>query len=231
MSRGERLSKIISERGYSVMSLSKKSGVAYTTIRSMIERDLKNVSFTNIIRVCEILNIKTDDLSKEEYSFDNLNSLLHNNNFYSLGQRLKYFRLQHNLTIDDFIYKYNIEFDTSISKSMVSRWENNLAEPKISVGRNIAVIYGISFDELVGISNRNELTRILPIDKQTNSTKKDERDIAANISAILKRIDHKGDLLFNGKVLDAQTKDLISTSIKYSYDIARIKTEQKKDKE
>jgi transcriptional regulator with XRE-family HTH domain len=69
----------------------------------------------------------------------------------SLGSRLKKYRLKNKLTIDDFIKKYNKNFNASISKSMVSRWENDLAEPKIQVGRNIAIMYSIPFDELVGI--------------------------------------------------------------------------------
>lgn len=70
----------------------------------------------------------------------------------SLGQRLKEYRTANKLTIDEFVEKYNKTFHAHISKSMVSRWENNLAEPKIQVGKNIAIMYSISFEELVGIS-------------------------------------------------------------------------------
>lgn len=68
MKRGEYLERIIKAKGYTVMSLSKESGVAYTTLRSMIERDLKNASIDNVLKVCKTLGIKADDLAKEEYN-------------------------------------------------------------------------------------------------------------------------------------------------------------------
>ncbi|EFM10135.1 immunity repressor protein [Paenibacillus curdlanolyticus YK9] len=68
LSRGEYLSKIIEEKGFNVMSLSKASGVAYTTIRSMIERDLANASIDNVLKICAILGIKAESLNKPELS-------------------------------------------------------------------------------------------------------------------------------------------------------------------
>jgi repressor LexA len=60
--RGERLKNIIEEKGYSVMSLSRESGVPYTTIRSMIERDLTNASIDNVIKICRVLGIDVESL-------------------------------------------------------------------------------------------------------------------------------------------------------------------------
>lgn len=70
MNRGEYLEYIIKEKGYTIMSLSRESGVAYTTIRSMIERNLKNASIDNVLKVCRVLGIKADDLSKKEYDLE-----------------------------------------------------------------------------------------------------------------------------------------------------------------
>lgn len=72
MNRGEFLEEVIKAKGYSVMSLSKESGVAYTTIRSMIERNLKNASIDNVIKVTNVLDIKADDLAKEEFDNEDL---------------------------------------------------------------------------------------------------------------------------------------------------------------
>ncbi|WP_206109239.1 helix-turn-helix transcriptional regulator [Paenibacillus sp. HB172176] len=62
LSRGEHLSKIMHEKGFTVMSLSKATGVAYTTIRSMIERNLANASIDNVIKICDALHITTETL-------------------------------------------------------------------------------------------------------------------------------------------------------------------------
>ncbi len=54
---------LIEEKGYNVMSLSKESGVPYTTIRSMIERNLTNASVDNVIKICKILGISVEALN------------------------------------------------------------------------------------------------------------------------------------------------------------------------
>lgn len=66
MKRGEYLLKVIEDKGYTVMSLSKESGVAYTTIRSMIERDLTNASIDNVLKICAVLGIKAESLNGVE---------------------------------------------------------------------------------------------------------------------------------------------------------------------
>ncbi|WP_353053733.1 helix-turn-helix domain-containing protein [Bacillus thuringiensis] len=99
----------------------------------------------------------------------------------SLGSRLKRYRLENNLTIDEFIKKYNKDFNASVSKSMVSRWENDLAEPKIQVGKNIAIMYSIPFDELVGIIEPGQITQngkiINTPHKEKSNTKKENKNI------------------------------------------------------
>ncbi|MEH7462748.1 S24 family peptidase [Bacillus thuringiensis] len=65
MNRGEYLLKLIDDRGFTVMSLSKASGVAYTTLRSMLERNLNNASIDNVIKICQVLGIKVEDLNEK----------------------------------------------------------------------------------------------------------------------------------------------------------------------
>lgn len=60
VTRGELLLRLIEDKGYNLMSFSKISGVAYTTIRSMIERDLSNASIDNVIKICEVLNVRIE---------------------------------------------------------------------------------------------------------------------------------------------------------------------------
>lgn len=64
MKRGEFLLKVIEDKGFNVMSLSKASGVAYTTIRSMIERDLSNASIDNVLKICNVLGITAESLAQ-----------------------------------------------------------------------------------------------------------------------------------------------------------------------
>ena len=64
--RGEFLVKIMEEKGFNTMSLAKASGVPYTTIRSMIERDLSNASIDNVLKICKVLNIEAEALADPE---------------------------------------------------------------------------------------------------------------------------------------------------------------------
>lgn len=64
LNRGEYLTKVIEDKGFNVMSLSKASGVAYTTIRSMIERNLTNASIDNVLKICEVLDISVELFNK-----------------------------------------------------------------------------------------------------------------------------------------------------------------------
>lgn len=72
----------------------------------------------------------------------------------TLGTTLKINRVKHNLTIPEFVEKYNNEFEININEEMVRSWENNKLDLKIPIGTNIASMYGITRDELVGIKPR-----------------------------------------------------------------------------
>ena len=64
MNKGEFLLKVMEEKGYKMKQLAEESGVPYTTIRSMIERDLKKAAIENVIAVCKVLGISVDKLSE-----------------------------------------------------------------------------------------------------------------------------------------------------------------------
>lgn len=65
MRRGEKLKYYMKKKGFNTSQLSKESGVAYTTIRSMIENDLKNSSVDNVIKLSRALGIQVEDLIGE----------------------------------------------------------------------------------------------------------------------------------------------------------------------
>lgn len=47
------------------MSLSKVAGVPYTTIRSMIERDLSNASIDNTLKICRVLGVQIEEILED----------------------------------------------------------------------------------------------------------------------------------------------------------------------
>ncbi|TKI59641.1 XRE family transcriptional regulator [Lysinibacillus mangiferihumi] len=66
MQRGEKLTNFMRERGFNVSSISRQSGVPYTTVRSMIENNLVNSSIDNVIKLCRTLGITVENLLEED---------------------------------------------------------------------------------------------------------------------------------------------------------------------
>lgn len=63
---------------------------------------------------------------------------------YNYGEELKYHRLIRNKSIPQ------VEKDTGISNSNLSRWENGKVIPSIDFCVKLADYYGITLDELIG---------------------------------------------------------------------------------
>lgn len=60
MRKGEFLERIMKVKGYNFPALAKLSGVPYTTIKSMFERDLVKASVDNAIKVCKALGVSVE---------------------------------------------------------------------------------------------------------------------------------------------------------------------------
>lgn len=68
------------------------------------------------------------------------------------GDILKKLRSDRKLNMDQFVKEINSRYNTSFSKSMVSRWENNLTDPKMESVRIIADYFNVSLDVLLETS-------------------------------------------------------------------------------
>lgn len=76
----------------------------------------------------------------------------------SFGSKLKQLRIENSLTQVELIDIINSKFNRSISKSMISKWENGKEEPaKFSDVVAIADFFGVTSDYLIGLTeNRYE---------------------------------------------------------------------------
>lgn len=70
------------------------------------------------------------------------------------GDLLKKLRSERKLSIEQFVKEINSKYNSSFSKSMVSRWENNLTDPKMEAVRIIADFFNVKLDDL--LENRIE---------------------------------------------------------------------------
>ncbi|WKB77930.1 helix-turn-helix transcriptional regulator [Bacillus sp. FSL K6-0138] len=71
----------------------------------------------------------------------------------TFGERLKKLREDKDLSIGDLISELNKRYDTKVSKSMISRYENGQTDPKMEVVRIIADYFKVSLDYLIGLKD------------------------------------------------------------------------------
>lgn len=76
------------------------------------------------------------------------------------GDNLKQIRYNRGLTLENLAALYNKKFDKNISKGTLSRYENGLQEPMMSVVRNLAEILGVSVSDLLGKNDNNFLKEL-----------------------------------------------------------------------
>lgn len=69
------------------------------------------------------------------------------------GKKLKDLRNSKDLTMDALIEQLNKNYNLNITKSMMSRWENNLSEPSNKFIAAYAKFFNIDLNYLVGITD------------------------------------------------------------------------------
>lgn len=77
---------------------------------------------------------------------------------HEFGARLRQLRAERGFSMDAFCEKYNAACGQRLSKSTVSRWENNTQEPMVSTIASIAAFFGVSPVWLMGKSEDRSCT-------------------------------------------------------------------------
>lgn len=87
----------------------------------------------------------------------------------NLGQKLKSIRTDNNLTMEELKNLLNRKYDLNISKSMISRWENEKSEPLNTYLSAYAKEFDLDLNELLGINiSLDKIPRIKMIKKFVN---------------------------------------------------------------
>lgn len=73
----------------------------------------------------------------------------------TFGERLRQLRMSKKMSIGELVHELNRIYNTSISKSMISRYENGTADPKLENIRILADYFKVSADYLTGIHEDN----------------------------------------------------------------------------
>ncbi|MFE3573735.1 helix-turn-helix domain-containing protein [Lysinibacillus sp. NPDC059133] len=76
MKNSEKLLTLISRRGWKVATLAEKADIKYTTLKSLIDRDLRNITVAQALSISQALDIKVSDFIQEAAPMTDENSYL-----------------------------------------------------------------------------------------------------------------------------------------------------------
>lgn len=115
------------------------------------------------------------------------------------GKIIKNLRLKKNITLDRLASELNKKFNTSLTGSMLSKWETGKAIPMYEHLKRLALYFDVTTDFLLGFDHYENLTGVNSIDDS------DDEKIKIRYSKRTKKISDINKLLENEKLT---SKDL-----------------------
>ncbi|QUI22037.1 helix-turn-helix transcriptional regulator [Vallitalea pronyensis] len=122
----------------------------------------------------------------------------------SIGYRILNLRKKKQLTQRELAVKVNV------TEATMSRYENNLREPKGEIINRIARALHTTTDYLLGRSNHS-----IPLREP-----KDHKSINVDLDTIIEKLEEVDGLEYHGELMDDQTKRIILKTLKHTRDIA-----------
>lgn len=77
------------------------------------------------------------------------------------AKRIKELRTERELSLDMVVYDLEQKFNIEITKSHLSRWENNKNTPNLRYAAYLAAYYGVSLDYLIGNTDTRTPSNLL----------------------------------------------------------------------
>lgn len=81
------------------------------------------------------------------------------------SKRIKQLRQERELSLDMVVYDINNKYHIEITKSHLSRWENNKNTPSVRYAYYLAQYYNVSLDYLIGLTDVKTPSRFLAREK------------------------------------------------------------------
>ncbi|MCT4686563.1 helix-turn-helix domain-containing protein [Vallitalea sp.] len=122
----------------------------------------------------------------------------------SIGYRVLNLRKKKQLTQKELAEKVHV------TEATMSRYENNLREPKGEIINRIALALNTTTDYLLGRSNNS-----LPIRELD-----DNKSIDVDLDTFIKKLEEVDGLKFHGELIDEQTRSIILKTIIHAREIA-----------
>lgn len=118
-----------------------------------------------------------------------------------------------NLRHSQKISQGKLEKELGFSNGSISKWKNSMPTPERL--QKIADYFGVTVDYLMTGKDH-------PKEKPPELTVRDERDIERKLTETLAQLESGDGLMFNGEVLDEETKRLLEISLRSTIESAKI---------
>ncbi len=118
------------------------------------------------------------------------------------------------------ITPYKFCKEMQVDSSTISTWKKNNSLARPDLAKKVCDFFGISMDYLMNGKK--------PEEKEITLTPRDERDISKKLQDTLEQLENSQEaLMFDGIILDENTRELLKASIENSMRIAKINAKQK----
>lgn len=118
-----------------------------------------------------------------------------------------------NLRHSQRISQGKLEKELGFSNGSISKWKNSMPTPERL--QKIADYFGVTVDYLMTGKEESK-------EKAPELTARDERDIEKKLTETLAQLESGDGLMFNGEVLDEETKRLLEISLRSTIESAKI---------
>ena len=125
----------------------------------------------------------------------------------ALGERLKKARNDKNLTQIEAAKKLGV------TNGALSGYERNYRDPDTNMLKQMAELYEVSLDYLLGNKNNNN--------NEQNLSKKDERDVAKRMDELREDLSSASGLLFNGEPMSDEAKESLLEAMEFGIRLAK----------
>lgn len=118
-----------------------------------------------------------------------------------------------------------VERKCGLSNGSIRRWGTNT--PSTDKIQKVADYFNVSLDFLQG---RTDYRYVISdkVDLESALNEKDKKDISKKMQSILEDLDSDQEaLMFDGEVLDEETKELLKNSLKSSLEMGKVIAKQK----
>lgn len=105
--------------------------------------------------------------------------------------------------------------ELGVSNVTISQYESGDRKPDIDTVKTIAKYFNVTTDYLLGHTTDKELTQ------------KDEKDIAKRLKLITEDLSSDAEIMFDGDIIDDETKELFMASLETVLKISKIKAKEK----